>query len=56
MNWAIAQRLWALYSPAYGSSIRGWYTDVEESNGISYLTVMQVCRVMRAWLCRVMVA
>ena len=40
INWELAQRLWELYGPKYGSILRGWYTDVEESNSHGELDLM----------------
>lgn len=40
INWELAQRLWALYGEKYGPILRGWYTDVEESNSRGELALM----------------
>jgi hypothetical protein len=32
VNWEVALQLWSLYGQRYGTILRGWYTDVEESN------------------------
>ena len=40
INWELAERLWELYGLKYGSILRGWYTDVEESNSRAEMSLM----------------
>eukprot|EP01045_Picozoa_sp_COSAG04_P006113 COSAG04_NODE_296_length_17642_cov_88.702388_13_plen_101_part_00 len=41
INWELAQWLWQLYGREYSATLRGWYTDVEESNTRGELELMQ---------------
>ena len=37
LQWGIAQDLWQRYGAAYNGTLRGFYTDLEEDNGVGYL-------------------
>ena len=41
LQWATAQDLWAQYGAEFNGTIRGFYTDLEESNTVGYLELAQ---------------